>query len=213
MTTPSWRPRRQNRRTGLVEPVVKSKLNGTVEPRNPCLNRSSGSSEARRVDVDAEPRRITGVAVDRGMRIQDREKHRTSRPTARRTGRDYAPIFFSPHPTDTGTGSGLSNGLGISHLLKCRCPRANGMSKGAVGAVNMWSSKSSSLFPWSLFVEDIVLVMWSLLSDRDSVSLPESPELREEYPLQSRPSPPFESAGNESRRASGLDTSGGLVLL
>ena len=88
------------------------------------------------------------------------------------------------------------------------------MSMGAaVGAVNMWSSKSSSLFPWSLFVEDVVLMMWSLLSDRDSVSLPESPELREEYPLQSRPSPPFESAGNESRRASGLDTSGGLVLL
>ena len=69
------------------------------------------------------------------------------------------------------------------------------------------------LFPWSLFMEDIVLMMLSLLSDRDSVSLPESPELREEYPLQSRPSPPFESAGNESRRASGLDTSGGLVLL
>ena len=101
----------------------------------------------------------------------------------------------------------------VSHLLKCRCPRAYGMSM-AVDAVSMCSSKSSSRFPWSLSVDDIVDMMFSLLSDRDKVSLPESPELKDRPHSESRASPPFPpSAGNESRRASGLDTSGGEVRL
>lgn len=146
---------------------------------------------------------------ERASKIAKNIGHR-ARQSDERVGIQPANFLFAP------TRFGFVNGRDIweSHLLKCRCPRANGMSMGAaVGAVNMWSSKSSSLFPWSLFVEDIVLMMFSLLSDRDSVSLPESPELRDEYPLQSRPSPTFGSSGNESRRASGLDTSGGLVLL
>ena len=84
----------------------------------------------------------------------------------------------------------------------------------AVDAVSMCSSKSSSRFPWSLSVDDIVDMMFSLLSDRDKVSLPESPELNDRPHSESRASPPFPpSAGNESRRASGLDTSGGEVRL